>query len=842
ELFRQQVALGAEAIAVIDGQQNWSYQQLLQASWEIGLKLQKYGITTGDVITINASRHVSLIISILAVLQTGAAYSVIAIDNTAQQIKQHLQAVEARIILDCETDKQQQMELVNNTKIITVSNDINSYQADTSGFITHDNKANQAACITFTSGSSGIPKGVIGNHKGLSSYLSWWPKAFNIDSTDRFSMLSGLRHDPLQRDIFSALCTGACVVIPTEADYSAYRFNRWLKAKAITFMHLTPAMAEVMIIEGIKPIESIKAILITGEALRTDIVVGLRSFNKKVKIFNSYGATESQRASTAYQLPEQLENEPTIVPIAVSSVDTCLRLVNSQGKLCGVGEGGQIMIESAHLSQGYLNDSELSQKKFKDINNGIRSYNTGDMGIYLDNERIHYLGRSDSQINIRGYRVELGEIEFHLSQITQIQSAAVILKEQSLLIAYITVHDKKSKQTDLIPFIQAELAQALPAHMLPTRLVILPQLPLNANGKLNRKALQLIDVTATTKLNPLLDERQIQLSKIWSKLLNIPSTSIGRDANFFELGGHSLLIVKLSAEIRAKYKLELSIKTLFESKDLQALSQLIEECLAHKVNYNYRTLIEPRPNPSNSLKPSFAQQRLWFIDQMDGGSAHYNMVSALRMRGDFKRNVAQAAFTRIIQRHEILRTVYIDTDDGLLQVINNSFVFKITSKNLSHLNNESQVKAVKQYIQKDTEKAFDLSQDIMLRVSYLKLAKTEGILLFNIHHIAADGWSIAVLIQEFVNIYQAILDDKKIRLPNLAIQYADYAYWQHRWLQGKVQKKQLDYWSKQLAELPQVHSLPLDYERPQYQTFNGAVHAFTVDAKTLKDLKKLVLD
>jgi amino acid adenylation domain-containing protein/non-ribosomal peptide synthase protein (TIGR01720 family) len=842
ELFRQQVALRAEAIAVIDDQQRWSYQQLLQASWQIGLKLQKHGVTTGDIITINASRHVSLIISILAVLQTGAAYSVIAIDNTAPQIKQHLKAVEARIILDCETDKYQQMEVAHETVLITVSNDINSYQADTSGFITHDNKANQAACITFTSGSSGIPKGVLGNHKGLSSYLSWWPKVFNIDGNDRFSMLSGLRHDPLQRDIFSALCTGACVVIPTETDYTAYRFNQWLKAKEITVMHLTPAMAEVMIIEGIKPTESIKVILMTGEALRTDIVAGLRNFNKEVKIFNSYGATESQRASTAYQLPEQLENEPSIVPIAVSSVDTCLRLVNSQGKLCGVGEGGQIMIESAHLSQGYLNDNELTQQKFKDINDNIRSYNTGDMGIYLDNERIHYLGRSDSQINIRGYRVELGEIEFHLSQITQIQSAAVILKEQAMLVAYITVHDKKSKQTDLIPFIQAELAKALPLHMLPTRLVILPQLPLNANGKLNRKALQLIDVPAATELNPVLDQRQIQLSKIWSKLLNISSARIDSDANFFELGGHSLLIVKLSAEIRAKYKLELSIKTLFESKDLQALSQLIEERLAHKGNYDYRTLIEPRPNRSNSLQPSYAQQRLWFIDQMDGGSTHYNMVSALRMRGDFRTNVAQAAFTRIIQRHEILRTVFVDTDDGLLQVINKSFKFKITNKNLSHLNNKPQVKAVKQYLQKDTEKVFDLSKDIMLRVSYLKLSKAEGILLFNIHHIAADGWSIAVLIQEFVNIYQAILDDKEITLADLTIQYADYAYWQRNWLQGKVLKKQLDYWFRQLAELPQVHSLPLDYQRPQYQTFNGAIYAFAVDGKTLKDLKKLVLD
>ncbi|HHL32147.1 MAG TPA: non-ribosomal peptide synthetase, partial [Oceanospirillales bacterium] len=279
-------------------------------------------------------------------------------------------------------------------------------------------------------------------------------------------------------------------------------------------------------------------------------------------------------------------------------------------------------------------------------------------------------------------------------------------------------------------------------------------------------------------------------------------------------------------------------REIFETPQLSQLAALIKQ--SQSLSRTKITAIsreDGKPIPS-----SFAQQRLWFIDQMDGGSAHYNMPSAMRLQGDFNIDAAQQAFTKIIQRHESLRTVFVEGDGSPLQLIKDSFSFKITQQNLTNLNKKAQKKAIKQAMHKDAESSFDLSQDLMLRVSYLELANDKGILLFNMHHIASDGWSIAILINEFVNLYESIITGKACALATLPIQYGDYAHWQRNYLQGEVLDKQLSYWGEQLAELPQLHSLPLDYERPDIQTFNGAVHHFTLDKTTLKSLKNIALD
>ncbi|MBL4661421.1 MAG: amino acid adenylation domain-containing protein, partial [Alcanivoracaceae bacterium] len=410
-LFRDQAALNPAAIAIIDGKNQWTYQQLLSASQEIAIKLQANDIGCGDVVTIMASRHASLIIAIMGVLQTGAAYSIVVADNPEYQISQHLKMVDATVMLLCEQDNNYSDTLLKTlseqVNILEVSNRTLYYTTDTTSFTAYANQPQQAACITFTSGSAGTPKGVIGTHAGLSGYLQWWPEEFNITAKDRFSLLSGLSHDPLQRDIFGALCLGACLLIPDEQDFATYRFSDWLKEQAVSIMHLTPAMAEVMSIEGIQQTHSLKTIFLTGEALRADIVQNLRGFNTQIQLINCYGATESQRALTYHRLAEN-KTLSLITPIAVSSRDTRLRLINAQGMECGVGELGEIIIESAQLAKGYLNDRELTAQRFANTGSDIGSYKTGDLGVYLDNERIHYFGRSDSQVNIRGYRVELG--------------------------------------------------------------------------------------------------------------------------------------------------------------------------------------------------------------------------------------------------------------------------------------------------------------------------------------------------------------------------------------------------------------------------------------------------
>ncbi|MBL4660108.1 MAG: hypothetical protein JKY19_07110, partial [Alcanivoracaceae bacterium] len=245
---------------------------------------------------------------------------------------------------------------------------------------------------------------------------------------------------------------------------------------------------------------------------------------------------------------------------------------------------------------------------------------------------------------------------------------------------------------------------------------------------------------------------------------------------------------------------------------------------------------------NNNIELSYAQQRLWFIDQMDEGSSHYNTPGAMKVNGDFRVDIAQLAFTQIIQRHEPLRTVFVNGDTGPSQVIRENFQFTINETDLRTLNRDAQQQAIEVAITQDAQQAFDLSNDLMLRVSYLSISDDEGVMLFNMHHIASDGWSIGVMVAEFVKLYRSNLEGQPSPLTPLAIQYVDYAYWQRNWLHGKVLNRQLNYWKKQLSNLPQVHSLPLDFERPTYQTFNGAKHGFKLDISILKQLKSIALE
>ncbi|MBL4658906.1 MAG: amino acid adenylation domain-containing protein [Alcanivoracaceae bacterium] len=575
-LFHEQAILNPEATAIIDGDCNWSYQELLAASYEIASKLQVRNIGPGDIVTIMASRHASVVIAMMAVLQTGAAYSIVVATSPIYQITQHLNMVDASILLLCEADDAYSAELLATLcdllDTFEVSNHRSSYTSDLPSFIAHVNQPQQRACITFTSGSSGIPKAIVGTHAGLSGYLQWWPQAFNITAKDRFSLLSGLSHDPLQRDIFSSLCVGACLVIPSEQDFTAYQFSDWLKKQQVSVMHLTPAMAEVMAIEGISQTESIKAILLTGEALRADTIQSLRGFNSSVRLFNCYGASESQRAATYYQIPKD-DTSFALCPIAVDTVDTRLRIVNAQGLACGVGELGEIIIESAQLAQGYLNDSKLTAQCFVDIGSGLSSYKTGDLGIYLDRERIHYFGRRDFQINIRGYRVELGEIEYHLSKLPQVRSAAVIVTAQNTIIAFISVSEKGFEQEILLTTIRKQLELKLSQHMQPSAFVLLNEMPLNANGKLDRKALLNLNIEADH--NQFIAPENYQekvLVEVLSKELDLAAENISMSSSFFKIGGDSLSLLRVLKGL-AKQGINKDIRQFYESHNLRELCE-----------------------------------------------------------------------------------------------------------------------------------------------------------------------------------------------------------------------------------------------------------------------------
>ncbi|MCJ8271039.1 MAG: condensation domain-containing protein, partial [Psychrosphaera sp.] len=459
-------------------------------------------------------------------------------------------------------------------------------------------------------------------------------------------------------------------------------------------------------------------------------------------------------------------------------------------------------------------------------------YKTGDLVRYLPGTNalpdgnVAFVGRVDDLVKIRGFRIELGENETQLSALDIVDAALVLAKELAgslQLVGYVIppgglVDNAEALVSDVLEALEARL----PQHMVPSFIMVLEQWPLTPNGKIDRKALPTPDgnVLQGKYVEPN-SEIEHALVDIWASLLKCEAQSISITADFFESGGHSLLCIRLVSEIRSRLDVEISIQSIFDHSTLQALAVVVEQSTQAAA----RPPLLAVKRDSDKLAVSFAQQRLWFIDSLQGGSAEYNLPTAYEVEGQFDITLLSAVFKTIVERHEILRTVYFDDNGQTLQHIRNmaDIDFEISIEDLSDLSADGLETQVECLVQRDITTAFDLTSDLMLRVCYIKKTSTRGVLLFNMHHIASDGWSMEVLSKEFFALYQAYSQGLANPLEALAIQYADFALWQKAYLEGQVLDSQLDYWAQQLDELPAVHSLPLDFPRPDIKKHEGAL-------------------
>ena len=457
---------------------------------------------------------------------------------------------------------------------------------------------------------------------------------------------------------------------------------------------------------------------------------------------------------------------------------------------------------------------------------------------------MEFIGRVDDQVKIRGFRIELGEIETRLSELPSVLSSVVLVtgesNEQKQLVAYVVPADEVSDEGVWLSEIKQQLKSELPDYMVPTLFVLLDKFPLTVNGKIDKKALPAPDGTLLQgEYVAAQTDTEKALVSIWSELLGIDADKISVTANFFELGGHSLLVVRLVASIRSQLQAELSVKSVFETPTVYDLSALVNaaepgRCLSNVIPVSRQLDGEP---------VSFSQQRLWFIDQLQGGSSEYNMPVAFNVRGDFDLAIANKVMQRIIARHEVLRTVLKNTATETVQVIRETVEFAFSEYDVSALPVDEQGKAVQKLASEDAIAVFNLSEDVMVRGGYIHLSTegelAQGVMLFNMHHIASDGWSIGVLVNEFVSLYEAFSKGHADPLPPLGIQYVDYAHWQHMHLKGDLLDAQLSYWQTQLDEVAAVHGLPLDFTRPKVKTHQGALVSGALSSGLSQELKQL---
>ncbi|HSK77547.1 MAG TPA: condensation domain-containing protein, partial [Thermoanaerobaculia bacterium] len=554
------------------------------------------------------------------------------------------------------------------------------------------------------------------------------------------------------------------------------------------------------------------------------------------RLVNMYGITETTVHVTHRLLSladAQGEHRSVIgVPIA----DLSLAVVDRSLSPVPLGVPGELVVGGAGLARGYLGRPELTAERFiPDPAGGwpgARLYRSGDLGRFLPNGVVEYLGRLDHQVKIRGFRIEPGEIEAALVALAGVQQAVVLVREDRLgdrrLVAYI-VGDVSVAE------LRRSLRAQLLDYMVPAAFVTLAAMPLTVNGKVDRKALPAPEQPGDEEshLAPRTPVEEV-LAGIWTELLGVDR--IGTAGHFFDLGGHSLVAMRVISRLRSVFGVELPLRVLFEAPTLADLAARVEAAQQDDVARSAPPLI---PVPRQGALPlSFAQERLWFLDRLQPESSAYNMVEALRADGSLELPALEASLREVVRRHEVLRTRFADRNGEPVQEIVPAGDWGLALVDLSGLAEPSREAEVRQQVEREAARPFDLSQGRLLRCTVLRLGSREHVLVVNIHHIAADGWSVRLLVEEVEALYVAARSDRPSPLPELPIQYVDFATWQRDWLQGGMLERQLGYWRQRLEGLPPLE-LPTDRPRPALPSLRGGSVPWAIGPALTEPLQSL---
>ncbi|NJO96593.1 MAG: amino acid adenylation domain-containing protein [Pleurocapsa sp. CRU_1_2] len=559
-----------------------------------------------------------------------------------------------------------------------------------------------------------------------------------------------------------------------------------------------------------------------------------------------------QRGAIHLQLTDDLKADleeylqKNTISIGKPIDNTQIYILDKHACLVPPGVVGELCVGGDGLAQGYLNLPELTQEKFIsnpfNQDNGKNNqaeerklYRTGDLARYLPDGNIEYLGRIDHQVKIRGFRIELGEIEAVLNTHPQIQQGVVIAREDipgnKSLVAYIVTREESIATNQLREFLSCQL----PEYMVPNIFVSLDALPLTPNGKVDRKALPAPEEKIALEQEYVAPRtpNEEMIAKIFSSVLG--GSKVGIYDNFFKLGGHSLLATQLISRLRVAWKIEIPLRAIFESPTVAQLEPKIKQLRTTESGLNLPP-IQPRSD-GEQVPLSWGQERLWFLARLEESSATYNMSGAIRLSGQLDLNALQQALSEIVRRHEVLRTSFSTVNGQPIQVIHPEATLKIKVVDLQQLEVRERETELQQQVQQEASIPFNLERSPLLRCSWLQLDTRESVLLLTMHHIVSDGWSIGILIQELSSLYSAFCAGKSSPLPELAIQYGDFALWQRQWLSGEVLETQLDYWQQQLQCAPELLQLPTDRPRPLEQTYRGATQSFTLAAELSQKLQ-----
>jgi len=848
QLIEAQVARTPDAIAVIAADRQMSYRELNQRANHLAQQLQAVGVGPETLVGLSVERSPAMAVGLLGILKAGGAYVPLDPNYPSERLAMMLADAQISVLV---TQAELQQTLPAHTAH-TICLDTSATLPETIANPTSGVRPDNLAYVIYTSGSTGTPNGVMVPHAALVNHALAFARTCELSREDRMLQFASISFDVANEEIFPCWLCGATLVINPVHVLAAFAdFMAFLEQQAVTVINL-PASFWHAWVDALPrtaaQLPSTLRLVITGSEkvhvghyLRWREIVG-----KRIQWLNAYGLTETTITALIFTPDDQGSELAQLrsIPIGRPIDNVQVYLLDRQRQPVPIGVPGELYIGGAGVARGYLNRPELTAERFlPDPFNSepdARLYKTGDLVRYLPDGTLEFLGRIDHQIKLRGFRIEPGEIEALLLQHPAVRAALVCTREADhgalQLVAYLLTHPEEQVTPVMT---RTFLKERLPEHMVPTAFVLLDAFPLTSSGKIDRRALPAptqADLAADQPYAAPRTPTEDLLATLWTEVLHLEQ--VGINDNFFELGGHSLLAIQVIAHLRSQLQVELPLRTFFETATLAELAQQIDlQRTADAPASPDRLPIMPVSRAGN-FPASFAQERLWFIQQFAPDCLAYNSPAAIRFQGQLNTSALERSLNAVISRHETLRTTFTAVDGRPVLVIAPELYLPLPVIDLRHLPSDVRETEAQRLLAAD-QQPFDLERGPLIRATLIRMEAADYILLVNMHHSITDGWSYAVFYRDLAAFYNAHLTGTPVTLPDLPIQYADFAQWQRRRLQGALLEEQLAYWKAQLTDCPTLLPLPTDYPRPPVQSLRGGLYRQPLPAALVARLKEV---
>lgn len=831
-LFEEQVSLNPNSIALIFQDEKLTYKELNERSNQLAHLLIKKGVKRGSMVGLLLERSPKMIIALLAILKSGGVYVPLNPADPPARITFILNDTEITTLFVQTKIKYgivpEMVDIIdlddeNIIKSFSKNNPINSSGED------------DLAYVCYTSGSTGTPKGVLVTHQGVvrlvkdTNYL-------NFSSEQIFLQFAPVTFDAATFEIWGGLLNGAQLVLVPKLKVSLEELGNIIVKFKITTLWLTAGLFHQMVENHLEHLLNIKYLLAGGDVLSVYHVKKVLKEIPGITLINGYGPTENTTFSCYYSMTEESQIDAS-VPIGVPISNTDVFILNRELKLVSDGEIGELYLGGKGLAKGYLNRPDLTNEKF--ISNPFSSegklYKTGDLARYLPDGNIEFLGREDNQIKLRGYRIELGEIEAYLGRHPFILESVVTVNSrpdgEKILLAYYTTREKVSPNQ-----LRLYLEGKIPSYMVPNHFIELEKFTLTLNGKIDRLQLPLPQINKyNQKILPPKNQVEKQIAEIWAEVFYVKYSDISLYDDFFQCGGHSLLAVRLISQIHKSFGITITYEEFFKATTIINLAKLIKEKKEDEIEVN--TLVPLENEPGKEFPLSFSQEQLWVLDKLAPNNPVYNVISAHRLKGKPSNKLLEISINKVINRHEILRTVFkVDKEGKPFQRILPKVYLRLEERTCSNINGVPIEE--EPIIINEARKPFNLSEGPLVRALLLKRDEDSVVLMLTFHHIVMDGWSLDILHREISGFYNEALTGETFQPMALDFKYVDYAFWQRENKGTKEHKKQLGFWKEKLEHVP-TFEIPVDYRRPRIKKFCGKNYSFQLNSSLTKKLKKL---